>query len=417
MRFLRIFLLLTATLLATGCANLGYYSQAITGQLDILGRTRTITELLDDSPVAGIEPDAATRPLAPTVKARLATVLRVRDFATQALALPDNDSYRVYADLDRQLPARSTDAIPSVVDRAQVAWNVVATPEFSLTPKEWCFPVAGCVPYRGYFSHKRARQFASELRHDHLDVRVAGVAAYSTLGWFRDPVFSTQLRRSDADIAALIFHELAHQKLYLPGDATFNESFATTVEIEGMRRWLAQGNDKAALENYLLDRTRQSGFVDLLLKYRARLEALFASPLPEEQMRAEKARHYNALRAEYVDLRNQWSGYDARDGGGTSPGMGEVDRVGSERSRPRRELAVDDGYDSWFTQDLNNANLASVGLYHAYVPAFQALLAGAHGDLPTFYRLAHALSRLPTAERTAQLAGDDGVQTRLITTN
>lgn len=363
MRFLRIILPLTATLFATGCANLGYYSQAVTGQLDILGRTRTITELLDDSP------DAATRPLAPSVKARLATVLRVRDFATQALALPDNDSYRVYADLDR----------------AQVAWNVVATPEFSLIPKEWCFPVAGCVPYRGYFSHKRARQFASELRHDRLDVRVAGVAAYSTLGWFRDPVFSTQLRRSDADIAALIFHELAHQKLYLPGDATFNESFATTVEIEGMRRWLAQDNDKAALENYLLDRTRQSAFVALLLKYRARLEALFASPLPEAQMRAEKARHYDALRAEYVDLRNQWNGYD--------------------------------GYNSWFTQDLNNAHLASVGLYHAYVPAFQALLASAHGDLPTFYRLAHALSRLPTAERTAQLAGDDGVQTRRITTN
>jgi len=243
MRFLRIFLLLTATLFATGCANLGYYTQAVTGQLDILGRTRSITELLDDSPVA------ATRPLSPTVKARLATVLRVRDFATQALALPDNDSYRVYADLDR----------------AQVAWNIVATPEFSLTPKEWCFPVAGCVPYRGYFSRKHAQEFASALRDDRLDVRVAGVAAYSTLGWFRDPVFSTQLRRSDTDIAALIFHELAHQKLYLPGDASFNESFATTVEIEGTRLWLTQGGDKTALDNYLIDKTRQSEFVDLLL--------------------------------------------------------------------------------------------------------------------------------------------------------
>ena len=382
MRYLRIFLLLTVTLFATSCANLGYYSQAVTGQLDILARTRTIAELLDDSPVVGAEPYAAPQPLAPAVKARLATVLRVRDFATQTLALPDNDSYRVYADLDR----------------AQVAWNVVATPEFSLTPKEWCFPVAGCVPYRGYFSHKRAQQFADELRDERLDVRVAGVAAYSTLGWFRDPVFSTQLRRSDNDIAALIFHELAHQKLYLRGDATFNESFATTVEIEGMHRWLAQGNDKAALDNYLLDRTRHTQFVDLLLKYRTRLEALYASPLPddardgvgsprrelavEEQMRAAKARDFEALRAEYALLREHWDGYK--------------------------------GYDTWFTQDLNNAHLASVGLYHQYVPAFQALLASVHGDLPAFYRLARDLSRLPTAERAARLAEVSIEQARLV---
>jgi len=382
MRYLRIFLLLTATLFATSCANLGYYSQAVTGQLDIMARTRTIAELLDDSPVAGAEPYAAPQPLAPAVKARLVTVLRARDFATQALALPDNDSYRVYADLNR----------------TQVAWNVVATPEFSLTPKEWCFPVTGCVPYRGYFSHKSARQFADELRDDRLDVRVAGVAAYSTLGWFRDPVFSTQLHRSDTDIAALIFHELAHQKLYLRGDATFNESFATTVEVEGMHRWLAQGNDKAALDNYLLDRTRHTQFVDLLLKFRARLEALYASPLPddardgvgsprrelavEEQMRAAKARDFEALRAEYALLREHWGGYK--------------------------------GYDTWFTRDLNNAHLASVGLYHQYVPAFQALLASVHGDLPAFYRLARSLSRLPTAERAARLAEVSIDQARLV---
>jgi predicted aminopeptidase len=293
MYFLRIFLLLAMIILAAGCANLSYYGQAVSGQLDILARTRAIAELLDDSPVAGAEPYPATQPLAPAVKARLVAILQIRDFATQALALPDNDSYCVYADLDR----------------AQVAWNVVATPEFSLVPKEWCFPVAGCVPYRGYFSHKRARQFANALRDDRLDVRVAGVTAYSTLGWFRDPVFSTQLRRSDADIAALIFHELAHQKLYLRGDATFNESFATTVEIEGMRRWLAQDSDKAALDNYLLDRTRHTEFVDLVLKYRTRLEALFASPLVDEQMRAEKARYYDALRAEFERVYAQFNDF------------------------------------------------------------------------------------------------------------
>jgi len=365
-RFLRILLLLATCTLATGCASIGYYSQAVGGQLEILARTRPIAELLDGVPVAGAETHSLIPPLAPEVKVRLVTVLRIRDFATRSLALPDNDSYRVYADLDR----------------AQVAWNVVATPEFSLDPKEWCFPVAGCVPYRGYFSRERAEQFAKTLKQNRLDVRVAGVAAYSTLGWFRDPVFSTQLRRSDSDIAALIFHELAHQKLYLRGDAAFNESFATAVEIEGMRRWLAQGDDPAALDNYLLGMKRRVEFVGLLLKFRARLEALYASPLPEEQMRAAKARDFEALRAEYALLREQWGGYT--------------------------------GYDAWFTQDLNNAHLAAVGLYHQYVPAFQTLLASVHGDWPAFYRLARVLSRLPTAERTARLAEINGAQARLV---
>jgi predicted aminopeptidase len=387
MRFLRIFLLLAAAVFTGGCASLGYYSQAVVGQLDILARTRPITELLDDSPAAGTETHHVAPPLAPAVKARLATVLRVRDFATHALALPDNGSYRVYAD----------------VDRTHVAWNVVATPEFSLTPMEWCFPVAGCVPYRGYFSRGRAQRFAEALKQKRLDVRVAGVAAYSTLGWFSDPVFSTQLRRSDTDIAALIFHELAHQKLYLRGDAAFNESFATAVEIEGVRRWLAHGNDAAALDNYLRDLTRQTEFVELLLKYRARLDALYASPLPddtensvgdtpsrshrgpavEESMRVAKARHFEALRAEYVLLRKQWGGYD--------------------------------GYDLWFAQGINNAHLASVGLYHQYVPAFQKLLASVHGDLPAFYQQARALSRLPAAERATRLAEANGAPARLLT--
>jgi predicted aminopeptidase len=368
MCFLRIFLLLAIVTLTTGCANLSYYGQAVGGQLDILARTRPIAELLDDSPAASTDSNAVAHPLSPAVKARLATVLQIRDFATRKLALPDNGSYRVYADLDR----------------AQVAWNVVATPEFSLTPKEWCFPIAGCVPYRGYFSRHNAQKFAERLRQERLDVRVAGVAAYSTLGWFRDPLFSTQLRRSDADIAALIFHELAHQQLYLSGDAAFNESFATTVEIEGMRRWLVEDNDATAMDNYLRDRTRHAEFVALLMKFRARLEALYASPLSEDQMRTAKAHEFEALRAEYANLRQQWGGYD--------------------------------GYDSWFAQDLNNAYLASIGLYNQYVPAFQQLLANMHGDLPAFYRQARDLSRLPTAERSARLAAINNTQAGLLPT-
>jgi len=368
MRSLRILLLLAATTLTGGCTGLGYYSQAIFGQLDILTRTREIAELLEDTPADDMGDYPAGPSLTPAVKARLAAVLQVRDFATQALALPDNGSYRVYAELDR----------------SQAAWNVVATAEFSLTPIEWCFPVAGCVPYRGYFSHASAQRFAETLKQDRLDVRVAGVAAYSTLGWFSDPVFSTQLRRSDTEIAALIFHELAHQKLYLRGDATFNESFATTVEIEGMRRWLAQGSDQAALGNYLRNKARHAEYVALLLKFRTRLEALYASPLSEEPMRAAKACHYEALRTEYMELRKQHGG--------------------GEQSKPRRERAVDHGYDAWFAQGINNAHLASVGLYHQYVPAFQALLASVQGDLPAFYRLALDLSLLPKEQRTARLS-------------
>ena len=352
MRLLRIILLLAAVLLTGGCATLGYYTQAIGGQLDILARTRPIAELLDDVPGA----DGESVLLEPAVKARLATILQVRDFATQALALPDNNSYRVYAHLDR----------------SQVAWNVVATPEFSLAPKKWCFPIAGCVPYRGYFSEARARRFATTLKRDNLDVRVAGVAAYSTLGWLTDPMFSTLMRRSDADIAALIFHELAHQRLYRAGDTAFNESFATVVEGEGLRRWLLYRDDRVALQIWERDRDRQQEFVELLHKHRTHLQALYASALPEAAMREAKARGFDTLRAEYAELRNRWGGYA--------------------------------GYDAWFAQDLNNAHLAAVGLYHQHVPAFQALLARSSGNLADFYRSARALSRLPQTERSEHLA-------------
>jgi predicted aminopeptidase len=365
MHFLRISLLFSIVLHTAGCASLSYYGQAVGGQLDIWARSRPIREVLDDN-----SPPAANlaSPVTPTVKARLATVLQIRDFATKTLHLPDNGSYRVYVDLDR----------------TQVAWNVVATPEFSLTPKEWCFLIAGCVPYRGYFSRTNAEKFAETLKQERLDVRVAGVAAYSTLGWFSDPVFSTQLRHNDSDIAALIFHELAHQQLYVSGDAAFNESFATTIEIEGMRRWLAQDEQTTAMDNYLHDKQRQAEFVELLLTFRAQLVQLYASGLPDEQMRAAKARAFASLRVKYATLRQSWGGYN--------------------------------GYDHWFAQDLNNAHLASVEIYHQYVPAFQAMLANVHGDLPQFYQLARRLSRLSPAERSARLAAMNDAQTHSLST-
>lgn len=352
LRLLRILPLLLGGLFISSCATLGYYGQAIGGQLDILARTRPISELLENVPAL----NGDTLHLESATRARLTTVLQIRDFASQTLALPNNNSYRVYAHLDRP----------------QVAWNVVATPEFSLKPKTWCFPVAGCVPYRGYFSESRAQGFAAQQKHEGLDARVAGVAAYSTLGWFTDPVFSTLMRRNEADLAGLIFHELAHQRLYLAGDAAFNESFASVVEAEGVRRWLQQRGDLHAFEMWQRDQSRQREFVELLHQYRAHLETLYASALTQTAMREGKARAFDALRADYAELRKRWGGYV--------------------------------GYDAWFAQNLNNAHLAAVGLYHRHVPAFQLLLERADGNMTAFYRSARALRRLPKTERNDRLA-------------
>lgn len=352
MSLARAFIVIAA-LSAAGCSAVGYYAQAAGGQLDLLARARPIADILDDRP--SNDALAPEPPATPDLKQRLRTVLAIRDFASRELALPDNDSYRRFVALNR--PA--------------VAWNVFANPEFSLTPKTWCFPIAGCVPYRGYFARERAERSALQLRHEGLDVQVVPVMAYSTLGWFHDPLLSTHLRYRDADLAALLFHELAHQVLYLPGDADFNESFATTVEIEGLRRWLTAREDSTALAAHLSARARRAEFVRLVLRFRDELDALYRSPLPAETLRTEKARRFEAL----------------------------IDAYGQERDR----WPAGENYDGWFAQDFNNAHLASIGLYHRQVPAFEALLASVKGDLPAFYRAAQTLARAPAAERAVRL--------------
>ncbi len=347
--------IIAATLAVSGCSTVGYYAQAVAGQLDLLARARPIGDILDDR----ISGDASLPepPAAPELKQRLRTALEIREFASRELALPDNDSYRRFVEINR--PA--------------VSWNVFATPEFSLTTKTWCFPVSGCVPYRGYFARKRAERFARELRRGGFDVQVAPVMAYSTLGWFHDPLLSTHLRYREVDLAALLFHELAHQVLYVPGDADFNESFATAVEIEGLRRWLASRGDSVALAAQLSARARRAEFIRLVLRFRDELAALYRSPLPKDTQRAEKARHFEALIDAYGQARARWP--------------------------------AGENYDGWFAQDINNAHLASIGLYHRHVPAFEALLATLNNDLPAFYRAAQNIARLPAAERAARLRG------------
>ncbi|HSD53618.1 MAG TPA: aminopeptidase [Burkholderiales bacterium] len=328
-----------------GCATFSYYGQAVRGHLDVMNRARPIEAQLAD----GATP--------PELRAKLARALEIREFASRELGLPANGSYRAYADLER----------PYVV------WNVFVAPEFSVEPRASCFPFVGCVSYRGYYAQADADAYAAGLRNEGYDVFVYGVPAYSTLGWFDDPVLSTFIRYPDAELARLVFHELAHQLVYVKGDTVFNESFAVAVEEEGVRRWLARyGNDRERAAHAQM-RERRTEFVRLVLRYRARLEAFYRGPLPADEMRAGKARLFAEMEADYRALRGErWGGWP--------------------------------GYDRWFEKGVNNAQLASVATYEELVPAFRALLAREGDDMARFYVAVKQLAKLDRSEREAELA-------------
>ncbi len=248
-----------------------------------------------------------------------------------------------------------------------MVWNVFATPELSLKPRQWCFIVAGCVPYRGYFTRATAEQFAAKLKQKGYDVYIGGVPAYSTLGWFDDPVLNTFIHRSEADLAGLLFHELAHQKLYVSGDTVFNESFATTMEMEGVKRWFQKNDEARATDNYFEKIQRHEEFFALVLRHRVQLAEVYASKRSDTDKRAAKARELAALRHDYALLKKKWNG--------------------------------DTAFDNWFKQDLNNAHLAAIGLYSQYVSAFQTLLVQQGGNLADFYRAVEKIANLPKADR------------------
>jgi len=315
------------------------------GQLELMSKRK---------PIARIVADPAT-PAA--LRSQLESVSQIREFAVHDLELPDNGSYRTYAD----------------VGRRYVVWNVFAAPEFSVDPKEWCYPIVGCVAYRGYFVERRARKFAEKLRRQGLDVAVGGVAAYSTLGHFNDPILNTMLGWNDVELASIIFHELTHQLIYLPNDADFNEALATAVEQEGVRRWLKALGREQDLERYDLEQQRFLEVIGLLNRTRTELRALFQSGLDPASMRREKAAVYASLRTAYAELRTKW--------GGHAP------------------------FDAWFDGEINNAHLASVATYYDCVPGFQRELAAAGGDLDAFYRRVRELGRLGQAERDAAVCG------------
>ncbi|EHR70054.1 putative aminopeptidase [Burkholderiales bacterium JOSHI_001] len=334
-------------LLLGGCSSLGYYGQSVGGHLDLMQRAKPVPQwLADDSTPADL-------------KARLALTQRMRDFAVRELHLPDNNSYRSYAALDR----------PAVV------WNVVAAPELSLTLKTWCFPVMGCVGYRGYFKKEPAEALAAELRAQGLEASVYGVPAYSTLGWSNwmggDPLLSTFIQWPEGELGRLIFHELSHQVAYAADDTMFNESYATAVERIGGALWLATQADAAARDDYARYDGRRQDFRALVGRYRDELAALYASAQSDGAKRSAKAELFQRLQADHARLKaERWGGFS--------------------------------GYDAWFER-ANNATLGAFAAYNELVLPFERLFDQQGRDWARFHTEVKRLAALPKAERRAAL--------------
>jgi predicted aminopeptidase len=336
-----------AAVALVGCASVaegpGFYWQSVAGHLDVMRRARPVDALIADPATDG------------ALRAKLERAREIRAFATRELGLPANGSYTGYSELGRPF----------------VLWNVFATPELSLQLQRWCFPVAGCVAYRGYYDRDAAERFAEGLRARGLEAHVGGVPAYSTLGWFDDPLLSTFIRYPETELARLVFHELAHQLLYVSGDTPFNESFATAVEEVGVERWIAARGDAALERAHREQSSRRRDFVALLRRHKDALAAVYAEPVDDDVKRAGKRRVLGSLLEEYDALKAAWGGFA--------------------------------GYDRFFAKPPSNPQLAAVGAYNDLLPAFRALLAQESGDLERFYERVRALAALPKAERDARL--------------
>jgi predicted aminopeptidase len=323
-----------------------YLLESAQGQLALMSKRRPIARVVVD-------------PRTPAdVRKQLEAVAQIREFAIRNLHLPDNGSYRTYAD----------------VGRPYVVWNIVAAPEFSVDPKEWCYPIVGCVAYRGYFVERRARAFGAALQKKGFDVSVGGVTAYSTLGHFDDPILNTMIGWNDVELASIIFHELTHQMIYVANDADFNEALATTVEEEGVRRWLESLGRSGELERYGLEQRRSLEIVALLKQTREELRVLYRSGIDLARMRERKAAAFAALRGSYARLVAGWGPHPP--------------------------------FESWFQGEINNAHLASIATYYDCVPGFRRELAAVGGDLDAFYRRVRELARLDQKSRDALVCGE-----------
>lgn len=319
------------------CADLRYYAHVTHGQSALLWQRRSVSKVVAD----------------PATDAKLATRLQLsqqaRQFASERLDLPRNRSYTYYVQLHR----------PYVV------WNVYATPRFSVDAVLQCFPIAGCVAYRGWFNEKKARESAERMRAQGYDVYMGGVSAYSTLGWFSDPILSSMMRWDDDELAGTIFHELAHQKIYVKGDTAFNESYAMFVEEEGLRAWHRSRGEPASDGG---EQAMDDGFTQLVLDLRERLKKLYASGLGEEAMANGKQLAIADFRARYAAWRDtHWPG--------------------------------EHRYDAWVAQPINNATLLPFGLYDQWTPAFAVLFKQAGGQWPQFFHRVGELANEPRIER------------------
>ena len=331
--------LLLLMMTSSSCTTLSYYQQSISGHLEIIRKSKPIAQVLTENGIA------------PELRKNLQQAIAIRKYASAVLLLPDNSSYSSYVDLGRQ----------------HVLWNIVATPEFSLEPLSWCYLIVGCLTYRGYFSKAEAAIYAQGLKDVGYDVHIAGVTAYSTLGWFADPVINTMLQYDSAFLARVIFHELAHQLVYFADDTEFNEAFADMIAEYGVRRWLQDNNLTDDLAEFEQTLAREKEFDRLVFKYKAELEILYQSNQDADHMRRQKQAVFEKMIHDFEQSRSSWPGAD--------------------------------DYKMWFNSGVNNAKLALVLTYKDLVPAFNEMLIWHGNDLRQFYQ---AVTRLADCDKTSR---------------
>lgn len=336
---IKLSILILSAVTVSACSSFGYYMDLMAGHSELLEQRKPVTEVL------------AEKETSPKLRELLKTSQNIRDFASNKLDLPENDSYRQYAD----------------IKRPYAVWNVVAAKEFSIKPKKWCFLFVGCLSYRGYFSKEEATEYANELKTNGYDVYVAGANAYSTLGWFDDPLLNTMMYKSEARRAGIIFHELAHQVVYIDNDSAFNEAFATAVEQEGIRRWLEEKGEQNEYKKYITNKNRDSELNQLLKQTRENLKQIYQTKESVEIKRLKKKQTFALMQQKYQQLKKSWAGYKA--------------------------------YDKWMSQELNNSHLLLIATYHDLVPTFAAMLKKEKYDLKKFYLVVEQFGQLDKVKR------------------
>lgn len=336
--YFKLILILFIVFSLPGCASIKYYSQSIQGQFEVIQKRQAITDIINKQDISS------------SLRNELMSVLLLRHFSTEQLGLPINNSYLSYTDLERDY----------------VIWNIFANDEFSIEPLSWCYLIVGCLSYRGYFSQSEAEQHAMQLKKQGYDIYLGGVAAYSTLGWFDDPVLNTMLPWGETYLATVMFHELAHQQLYIKNDTEFNESYADAVAHIGVTKWLEQKQDKEQLKEYQLSQSHEKAFVALVIRYKSILDKLYKSSENENIKRKRKKDLFKKMRDEYFELTQEW---------GANP------------------------YKKLFSSEMNNAKLASIVTYRKFVPAFLEIYEKLNKNLARFYSFSKLLSHCKPMKR------------------